>query len=254
MSEEVMEAACQYIFQSGTAAGICFFGGEPLLQKDLIYKAVARCQTLSKETGMPFSCKMTTNGTLLDETFIAYAKRIGLFIGLSFDGCGQDRCRRYRDGSGTFSDLERNAKLLLSAMPESYAMMTIAPQTVDTYADSVRYLHRLGFHNITATLAYGKRVHWTDAHLEQLQTELNRTADFYAKEFEREPRFISVHLTVKFRTAFGADAPANTVIWGCDKCLLRRMVRCTPVRSSLAIPLIDWEMYSMDWIRRRFGN
>lgn len=189
MSEEVLEAACQYIFQSGTTAGICFFGGEPLLQKDLIYKAVARCQTLSKETGMPFSCKMTTNGTLLDASFIAYAKQIGLFIGLSFDGCGQDRCRRYRDGSGTFQDLEWNAKLLLSVMPEAYAMMTIAPETVDTYADSVRYLHGLGFRNLTATLAYGKRVHWTDAHLEQLQMELNRTADFYAEEFEKGTPF-----------------------------------------------------------------
>ena len=36
MSEAVLNAACDYIFQSGTTAGICFFGGEPLLEKDLL--------------------------------------------------------------------------------------------------------------------------------------------------------------------------------------------------------------------------
>lgn len=140
MSEAVLNAACDYIFQSGTTAGICFFGGEPLLEKGLLQKAVTRCQQHAKETGIPFQCKMTTNGTLLDKDFIQYAKSIGMHIGLSFDGTGQDRCRRYRDGKGTFSDLERNAKLLLEQLPNSYAMMTIAPEAVDTYTDSVKYL------------------------------------------------------------------------------------------------------------------
>ena len=61
--------------------------------------------------------------------------------------------------------------------------MTIAPEAVDTYTDSVKYLYRLGFRNMNATLAYGKRVHWTDAHLEQLQAELQKTADFYEQQF-----------------------------------------------------------------------
>ena len=79
--------------------------------------------------------------------------------------------------------MERNAKLLLEQLPNSYAMMTIAPEAVDTYTDSVKYLYRLGFRNMNATLAYGKRVHWTDVHLEQLQTELQKTADFYEQQF-----------------------------------------------------------------------
>ncbi len=35
--------------------------------------------------------------------------------------------------------------------PNSYAMMTIAPEAVDTYTDSVKYLYRLGFRNMNAT-------------------------------------------------------------------------------------------------------
>ncbi len=189
MSDEVLFAACDYIFQSGKTAGICFFGGEPLLRKDAIYKAVSYCQTRANETGIPFSCKMTTNGTLLDEAFIDYAKEINLSIGLSFDGLGQNRCRCYADGSGTFSDLERTAQQLLRKMPETCAMMTIAPEAVDTYAASVAYLYQLGFRRITATPAYGKRVHWTDSHLEQLQEELEKTAAFYESCFVKGEPF-----------------------------------------------------------------
>lgn len=212
MSETVLNAACDYIFQSGTTAGICFFGGEPLLEKDLLQKAVTRCQQHAKETGIPFQCKMTTNGTLLDKAFIQYAKSIGMQIGLSFDGTGQDRCRRYRDGSGTFSDLERNAKLLLEQLPNSYAMMTIAPEAVDTYTDSVKYLYRLGFRNMNATPHMengytGQMSIWNSYRQSYRKRQTSTNSNFY-----REHRSTLEHLTGKFRIAFGDTAPVNAAI------------------------------------------
>ena len=41
MTEDVLIAACDLAFSRGQRAGLCFFGGEPLLKKDLIYKALA---------------------------------------------------------------------------------------------------------------------------------------------------------------------------------------------------------------------
>ena len=58
MSEEVLLKACDLAFSKGTRAGLCFFGGEPLLKKDLIYKALDYCSEKSKATGIPFDCKM----------------------------------------------------------------------------------------------------------------------------------------------------------------------------------------------------
>ena len=60
MSEEVLYAACDLSFSKGKTAGICFFGGEPLLKKELIFKALDYCQRKSAVTGMPFKTKMTT--------------------------------------------------------------------------------------------------------------------------------------------------------------------------------------------------
>ena len=98
MTEEVLFKACDLSFSKGKIAGLCFFGGEPLLKKDLIYKALDYCEEKASKTGIKFSCKMTTNGTLLDEEFILRAKKANMGIGLSFDGKAQDVCRFFVGG------------------------------------------------------------------------------------------------------------------------------------------------------------
>ncbi len=179
MTRETLKAACDLAFSIGERAGICFFGGEPLLERESIAWALAYCAARSAETGKPFFSKMTTNGTLLDASFLELAKRHRMEIGISFDGTVQDICRRYADGRGTLRDMERISGELLREMPGSYAMMTIAPQAVHRYAEAVRYIYGLGFRKVTATIAYGGRVHWTDAHLKILRDELEKLADFF---------------------------------------------------------------------------
>ena len=192
MSEEVLHAACRLAFSAGTHGGLCFFGGEPLLEQDLIYEALDTCAALSAETGKPTQYRMTTNGTLLTESFLARAAKEKIGIGLSFEGLAQDTCRHFADGSGSFGIVEKKAKLLLKYMPGSHVMMTIAPQAAGQFAASVRYLYGLGFRRMTATIAYGYKVHWTDAALEILRGQLWEIAAFYSgKLLEGEPFWFS---------------------------------------------------------------
>ena len=192
MTPEVLDAACALAFSSGTRAGLCFFGGEPLLGQDLIFIALDQCAELSEKTGKPISYKMTTNGTLLNETFLERAKAVDMGIGLSFEGLAQDTCRHFKDGRGSFSIVEEKAKLLLSFLPRSEAMMTIAPQAVPQFAESVRYLYDLGFRSILATIAYGNRVQWTDEALDALEVQLREIAEFYsARLLEGDAFFFS---------------------------------------------------------------
>ncbi|MBR5088611.1 MAG: radical SAM protein, partial [Ruminiclostridium sp.] len=180
MSEKVMYAACELAFSRGNIGGLCFFGGEPLLEKELIYKAIDRCEELAAGKNMKTGFRMTTNGTLLDEEFIARAKACRMVIGVSFDGLRQDENRVFREGGGgTLAVLEQKAKLLLGEMPESYAMMTISPSAAGDWFESVRYLYSLGFRRIIATIAYGKLVKWTDGDMDILRGELDKLAEFY---------------------------------------------------------------------------
>ncbi len=189
MSEEVLIKACDLAFSKGQRAGLCFFGGEPLLKKDLIYKALDYCEEKSRETGMRFDCKMTTNGTLLEEKFLERARKADMGIGLSFDGTAQDVCRFFVGGQTTSKVVEEKAKLLLKYMPDSTALATIAPQAVPYYADSVKYLHDLGFNRVSFVIAYGRKVNWTEKDLDLLREQLEKTAQYLKKLFIAKDRF-----------------------------------------------------------------
>ena len=192
MSEKVLDAACELAFSSGHTAGLCFFGGEPLLREDLIDRAVSLCAKLSQETGKPIVYKMTTNGTLLTPEFLRRAAALHMGLGLSFEGLAQDTCRHFADGRGSFCIVEEKASLLLHYLPTSHAMMTIAPQAVPQYAESVKYLYQLGFRRIASTLAYGKNVQWDDDTLQQLEPQLREISVFYQeKMLEGKPFFFS---------------------------------------------------------------
>ena len=209
MSMEVLHKACDLAFSDGKKAGLCFFGGEPLLRKDLIYEALDYCEAKSKETGIPFNCKMTTNGTLLDEEFIKRAAKAKMGIGLSFDGKGQDISRRFPDGSSTAALLETKAKMLLKYMPKTLAMLTLDPKAASTLSDSVKYLIGLGFTKISTVLAYGKNVSWTDEDLEIVRVELNKVADFLRDEFKEGRRYYVAPLINKIRECVAGKNPAE---------------------------------------------
>ena len=189
MTAEVLHAACRLAFSVGDRAGLCFFGGEPLLEETLIYDALDTCAALSAETGKSVSYKMTTNGTLLSERFLERAVKERFGIGLSFEGLAQDACRHFTDGKGSFSVVEEKAKLLLRYLPGSHAMMTIAPQAAAQFAESVKYLYRLGFRRMTATIAYGHKVNWTDDALEVLRSQLTEIASFYSERLLADKPF-----------------------------------------------------------------
>ena len=199
MSSEVLHAAVQMAYSTGTHAGFCFFGGEPMLEQDMIYEVLDACKKLSAETGKPAQYKMTTNGTLLTEAFLGRAKQVNMGIGLSFEGLAQDTCRHFADGRGSFAVVEEKAKLLLRYMPLSHAMMTIAPQAADQFANSVKYLYEIGFRRMTATIAYGSKVHWTDEALEVLLAQLEEIAAFFSEKLLAGEAFYFSPLDSKIR-------------------------------------------------------
>lgn len=209
MTWEILSQACDLAFSKGSRAGLCFFGGEPLLKKDLIYQALDYCSKKSSETGITFKCKMTTNGVLLDEEFLECARNAGMGIGLSFDGKGQDISRRFPDGSSSFALLERKAKLLLSYLPESVAMLTLHPDACGLLSDSVRYLISLGFTNIACVIAYGERVDWNESDIEVLRSEYNKIADFIRDEFIAGRKYKIAPLTSKIKECVAGSNPAE---------------------------------------------
>ncbi|MDQ1350496.1 MAG: uncharacterized protein QG657_798 [Acidobacteriota bacterium] len=63
-----------------------FFGGEPLLEFELIRELVPYIQDYSRETKIPVSFAINTNGTLLNCEKLEFFKKNNFYIGFSIDG------------------------------------------------------------------------------------------------------------------------------------------------------------------------
>ena len=89
MSLEVGKRALDFLIEnSGSRHNleVVFFGGEPLMNWDMIKELVAYARQREKETGKHFRFTLTTNGVLVDEDVIAFSNREMSNVVLSLDG------------------------------------------------------------------------------------------------------------------------------------------------------------------------
>ena len=189
MTPEVAKAAVRFGMEDKGASGLLFYGGEPLLERQLIYDTVAHTQGIKAKTGHIFYYKMTTNGVLLDEAFLQFAKEFNLGIGFSHDGPAQDDCRLFPDGRGSADVLKENIPLLLKYQPYAVGMCVLDPSTVHKAASIVQFLYGSGFRYITVGMNYCRGAPWTKQHLETLRGEYKKMARMYLQWTKAEEKF-----------------------------------------------------------------
>ncbi len=89
---------------------VVFFGGEPLINFDVVKSTFEYCKELEKTIDKKFSFSMTTNGTILDDEIYNFIKDNNISVMISMDGGKdvQDKHRCYCDGRGSFDDIQKN--------------------------------------------------------------------------------------------------------------------------------------------------
>jgi len=161
--------------------GIIFFGGEPLLRKDLIIEAINRCRNDEKINGSSFHFKVTTNGLLLDEAFLEMAQKNRLQVALSFDGIqsAHNTHRKTASNQPTFEIVEKKLQLLLSYQPYAYVFMTVTPETVEHYSESFSFFIEKGVRYVISSLNYAGD--WSPTALNQLKKEYKKLSKTYER-------------------------------------------------------------------------
>lgn len=81
-----------------------FFGGEPLMNFEVVKRLVAYARSIEKEKGKNFRFTLTTNGVLLDDAVTEFANRECHNVVLSLDGRKEvhDRLRKTVNGQGSY--------------------------------------------------------------------------------------------------------------------------------------------------------
>lgn len=208
MTTEVARAAVDFALkEGGESPGIVFFGGEPLLKRDLIVDTIGYAKAASAKSGAIPHFKITTNGVLLDDAFLEVCQREDVAISLSFDGIepAQNRHRLNVAGQGTFERVADRAKALLKYRPYSPAIIVTTPETVQWAHAGVKYLFELGFHYVIFQVNYAGA--WTDEKLAELERQYRLMAELYVEKTRREEKFYLSPFDIKIATHIrGSDA------------------------------------------------
>jgi len=155
-----------------------FFGGEPLLNFELIRNIYDYVSCEYNDYNYRYC--LTTNGTLFtNEIKEWFLKRRQEFeFALSLDGTEKlhNLNRPYHDGSGSYKDIDFS--FFLDNFDEPRAKMTISKQTLPEYSSGVIHLHKLGFVPIVDMASLAN--YWTDADLNYFIIETEKLVRYYS--------------------------------------------------------------------------
>lgn len=192
MSREIAGAGVDFVLAEAAKnqsrfIDITFFGGEPLLEKDLLFYIADRL--LAENPGYELSFKLSTNGTVLTKALLDALMQRRIYVSLSVDGPPElhDAQRPQAGGQGSSAAVARAIPLLLKANPCANATCVLTPASAAHACKAVDWLHRQGFRYINLTLDYS--ADWTMDDMHALGRAYRRLAEWYTQRMQRGERF-----------------------------------------------------------------
>ena len=155
MSFEVGKRALDFLIEnSGNRHNleVDFFGGEPLMNFQVVKDLVAYARSIEKEKGKNFRFTLTTNGMLIDDDVIEFANRECHNVVLSLDGRKEihDRFRVDYAGHGSFDRIvPKFQKLVESRGGKGYYMRGTFTHANPDFLKDIQVMLDLGFNELS---------------------------------------------------------------------------------------------------------
>ncbi len=151
MSYEVGKRALDFLVEnSGTRRNleVDFFGGEPLMNFQVVKDLVAYARSIEKEKNKNFRFTLTTNGMLIDDDVIEFANKECSNVVLSLDGRKEvhDRYRVDYAGNGSFDKIvPKFQKLVEARNGKNYYMRGTFTHANPDFLEDIKTMLDLGF-------------------------------------------------------------------------------------------------------------
>ena len=155
MSFEVGKRALDFLIEnSGSRRNleVDFFGGEPLMNFQVVKDLVAYARSIEKEKGKNFRFTLTTNGMLIDDDVIEFANKECHNVVLSLDGRKEihDRFRVDYAGHGSFDRIvPKFQKLVESRGGKGYYMRGTFTHANPDFLKDIQVMLDLGFNELS---------------------------------------------------------------------------------------------------------
>lgn len=236
MDLETGKAAIDFVIKnSGKRKNIeiDFFGGEPLMNLDVVREITAYAKEQGERHGKNFRFTITTNGMLLDESTKDFINENMSNVVLSIDGRKNvnDRVRKSLNGESVYDAIvPRFIDLADSRGQDNYYVRgTFTAYNLD-FAEDVMHLADLGFEQISVEPVVEKETFKSairPEHLPKLYEEYEKLARQYVERKKSDKPFSFFHFMVDL-----SQGP----------CVLKRLRGCGAGSEYLAVTP-DGELY-----------
>ena len=155
MSLDVAKRSLDFLIEnSGTRHNleVDFFGGEPLMNWDMIKELVAYARQREKETGKHFRFTLTTNGVLVDDDVIEFSNREMSNVVLSLDGRKEihDAYRVDYAGNGSWEKIVPKFQKFVEARGgKNYYMRGTFTHANPDFLKDIQVMLDLGFNELS---------------------------------------------------------------------------------------------------------
>ena len=205
MSFEVGKKALDFLVEnSGTRVNleVDFFGGEPLMNFDVVKQLVAYGRSLEEPHNKKFRFTLTTNGVLLNDEVMEFLNKEMSNVVVSLDGRKEvnDRMRPFRNGKGSYDLIVPKFQKLAESRNQTnyYIRGTFTRNNLD-FAEDVKHFVDLGFKQISIEPVVGPEedpYSIRESDLPKVLEEYDKLADFYIKSHKEGNDFNFFHFMI----------------------------------------------------------
>ena len=208
MSFEVGKRALDFLIEnSGTRHNleVDFFGGEPLMNWQVVKDLVAYARLREKETGKNFRFTLTTNGVLIDDDVIDFASREMSNVVLSLDGRREihDRFRVDYMGNGSFDKIVPKFQRLVEARGhKNYYMRGTFTHANPDFLKDIETMLDLGFTELSmepVVCASDDPSALTKEDKEIVMEQYERLAELMLKKHREDKPFTFYHYMIDLK-------------------------------------------------------
>ena len=205
MSFEVGRKALDFLVaNSGNRVNleVDFFGGEPLMNWDVVKRLVEYGRSLEEANNKKFRFTLTTNGVLLNDEIMEYLNKEMSNVVLSLDGRKEvnDNMRPFRTGKGSYDLIVPKFQKLAKSRNQTnyYVRGTFTRDNLD-FSEDVKHFADLGFKQMSIEPVIGSEedpYSIREQDLPQIMEEYNKLAIEYIKREKEGNGFNFFHFMI----------------------------------------------------------
>ena len=205
MSYEVGKQALDFLIaNSGSRRNleVDFFGGEPLMNFQVVKDLVAYARSVEKEKGKNFRFTLTTNGVLVDDDVIAWANQECSNVVLSLDGRKEihDRFRVDYAGNGSWEKIVPKFQKFVEARGgKDYYMRGTFTHANPDFLEDIKTMLALGFNELSmepVVCAAGDPSALTEEDLELVMKQYEQLAELMLQKDKEGKPFTFYHYMI----------------------------------------------------------